>query len=495
MGTGPDKIYFNITINHNENKLISTERKTSIAHTEINLLDPLITNTNQYDMCISKFRLDTFTIPLIIPELKQPQKIIDSKIELDYWIKLVKFNEPDDYSTSFPTSSEKTYLSIIPKNMNPDSILVLDELYNTLDCYTFQKPFVRKNSDNLGFLNNLDPFCYIYEPQEFLDSINRALAEVCSEFFTEDNNEEIYTQAFFTLEGGKLKFYQRARKIPYFIIFSPNLYKYFGFGFNTRRMPSQEGWFIANDVDSRNFINDSSFSFSTNLIANPDILEKRNLINEITEENADYNIAVNHFAITQTWNACKTILICSNTLPVGGEYIPISENDGLLIHENTQIGRQNYHEFHDGQKDGTSLGEVSVKTPSVKVLESYYPISSEGGDMRTQIIFSNDTIDTSTKLSLQGEHASLRKFDICIKWVDIFNNMHDLELMPGNSCDIRIAFVKKSVKQDLVVAGMKEISQAIKGEDKYAPPKKRGPFTDSKQLKNGGFNFNLDNYF
>ena len=71
---GDDKIYHNITINYNEAKLISDDRNTSAAETEIQVMDPLITKTKNYDICISKFRIDTQTIPLVIPELKQPQK-------------------------------------------------------------------------------------------------------------------------------------------------------------------------------------------------------------------------------------------------------------------------------------------------------------------------------------------------------------------------------------------------------------------------------------
>ena len=88
-----DKIYHNVTIPYNDAKLISDDRNTSLAEATVQVMDPLIQNTSEYDICISKFRIDTQTIPLVIPELKQPQSIMDSKIELNYWVKLISPKE------------------------------------------------------------------------------------------------------------------------------------------------------------------------------------------------------------------------------------------------------------------------------------------------------------------------------------------------------------------------------------------------------------------
>lgn len=546
MSRRPDKIYFNITINYNENKLISKERNTSIAQTDIDIIDPLVENTNLYDLCISKFRLDTLTIPLVIPELKQPQKIVDSKIELDFWVKLLRTDEfktkketkvnpetqqEEEVDVNVTGEQEYTvvkqkYLTLTPKNYNKKCEVKENDKgkqYLTMKKgYEFEKPCIRKDStDNtLGYINNLNPFCYIYEPQEFLDSINRAIIELFyddkeededgdetmdgeqeKEEGTEDAPEQESTPevidnlpyAFFKLSGSTLTYYQKAAEIPFIILFSPNLYKYFGAPFNTKRIPSEEGWSICVDADSRNIRNKST---NAQYLAFNDNINYTGNVEDLDESDKYWNIATSDIAITQTWNACKTILICSNSLPVRGEYMPISEKDGLLIHENTEIGRKSYLEFHENKKDASKLGENSIKTPSVKVLESYYPMSSSGGDMRTQIIYTNDSIDTGTKLSLQGENASLKKFDICVKWVDVFNNMHDLELMPNCSCDIRVAFVKKAAKQDLILTGFKQLLSALgyTGDNGGPAYKKPRRYTNSSSLPGGGFKFNLDEF-
>lgn len=503
----PDKIYFNVTLNYNDSKVISKKRNTSIAEKEIQVIDPLIDDTNQYDLCISKFRLDTLTIPLVIPELKQPQKVEDSMIELDYWVKLVVASDipEDDLLEEQPgqphispinyLQTAQSYLSLIPKNIDPKGGMkrVDDyDVYDISESYKITKPILRytNTEKTIGFINNLDPFCYIYEAQEFVDSINRAIAEVIKTGMIFEEGTLPNLEAFFKLEGSDLKFYQNAKRLPYFLVFSQNLYRYFGLGFNTKRLPEYDGWMIAVDNNSRNIPQTAEFSYNTNTFGNPNF----NLDNmELKGTERQYNIATAQFSVTQTWNACKIILICSNTLPIRGEYVPLSEWDGLLIHEPSEKAKRIYESLHKGEKDSTQLNITSIMTPSVKVLESFYPISSQGGDIRTQIIFSNDTLDTGTKNAMQGSSCDIRKFDVSVKWVDIYNNLHDLELMEGSSCDIRLAFVKKAVKQDLILTGFKEVIKTLNGEF-FDPPSLKKPTSNSSKLPGGGFKFTMDEY-
>lgn len=458
-----DKIYHNITINYNSTKLVSDDRNTSLAETNVEVMDPLITTTKDYDICISKFRLDTLTIPLVIPELKQPQLQVDNKIELDYWVKLIAAKKAGEVTEerAYKTYAIK-YLYIVPKNFD-----MSNDLNNPRTAYKSYKPVKRKvmvtEKDAEGndiqvekaFLDNLDPFCYIYEPQEFVDSMNNAIAEAYRAYNKEGEAPKF---AFFYLDNGKLTFYQDATTSEK-LIFSPNLYRFFGVGFNTRRVPSENGFMIANDRATRTPCFEDE--------------EADNSIGDYGEpsEKGQWNIARNHFPVTQIWNACKALLICSYSLPVKGEFIPISDEDGMLIHENSKTCKRNYEEFHGSDQNSGNLGDVGLLTPTYKVLESFYPVSAEGGDIRSGIIFSNDAMDVSTKLELIGDFTQLKKFDIAIRWIDIYNNIHNLELMEGSSCDIRIAFVKKSVKQDIIYEGFREVVKRLGGQpDPYPPP-------------------------
>ena len=469
---GDDKIYHNITINYNEAKLISDDRNTSAAETEIQVMDPLITKTKNYDICISKFRIDTQTIPLVIPELKQPQKYVDNKIELNYWVKLMS-TIPSATSAEPEGREYKTYhtkyLYLVGKRF--------DTSYNATklrDAYSFLKPIKRKVTKteidangkttevetDEAYLDNLDPFCYIYEPQEFVDSMNNAIAEALKDFGASD--EGVAKTAFFHLEGGKLTFYQHSGANMKFV-FSDNLYKYFGIGFNTKRVPSENGFMIAIDAPTRTpcFLADDSV---IGKYGNPDLLTDYEVKVSL------WNTAKNQFAVTQTWTCCKSILVCSRTLPVKGEYVPIAEDDGMLIHQNSKNCKRTYAEFHEGDDKPCKLGEVELLTPTQKVLESFFPVPAEGGDIRTGVIYSNESMDVSTKLAFVGDFTQVQKFDLAIKWMDIYNNIHTLELTEGSSCDVRIAFVKKSVKQDLVLNGFTRVLDAL--HYKPAPPPK-----------------------
>lgn len=468
-----DKIYHNVTIPYNDAKLISDDRNTSVAEATVQLMDPLIQNTGVYDICISKFRIDTQTIPLVIPELMQPQNIKDNIIELNYWVKLISLKKDaktaDDKNDDEYKMRSVRYLYLIGKTF--------DTSYNLADPkapYVFSKPVKKKvldtNSEETGeaYLDNLHPFCYIYEPQEFVDSINNAIVETVQDWGI-DTTDLLARAAFFSLEGGKLVFYQHSQ-IPIKFVFSENLYKYFGLGFNTKKVPSENGFMIANDTATRTpeLIKGTD---KINYFGNPDNIP--NVSNKI-----EWNISKNHFPVTQTWTCCKSILICSRSLPIKGEYVPTAENDGMLIHENSESCKRLYREFHAGDANPCNLGDVEILAPTEKVLESFYPVPVEGGDIRTGVVYSNESMDVSTKIAITGDSTQIEKFDIAVKWLDIYNNMHNLELKEGTSCDIRIAFVKKSVKQDLVLNGFTRVLDALKYSPAppTAPPKKYARF-------------------
>ena len=81
-------------------------------------------------------------------------------------------------------------------------------------------------------------------------------------------------------------------------------------------------------------------------------------------------------------------------------------------------------------------------------------------------------MDVSTKIVFTGDSTQVQKFDLAVKWLDIYNNLHNLELREDTSCDIRLAFVKKSVKQDLVLNGFTRVLDALK----YVLPPSKKPF-------------------
>ena len=68
----PNKIYYNVNIRYDPQNLDRSLYFYSPAKTNIRMNSPLITDTDSYDLCISKFKIDTECVPIFIPEMEQP---------------------------------------------------------------------------------------------------------------------------------------------------------------------------------------------------------------------------------------------------------------------------------------------------------------------------------------------------------------------------------------------------------------------------------------
>ena len=71
-----NKIYYDVNINFNPVEADRRHNFFSKAQTEIRLNGPLITDPMNYDLAISKFKIDTECLPVFIPEMAQPQTIL-----------------------------------------------------------------------------------------------------------------------------------------------------------------------------------------------------------------------------------------------------------------------------------------------------------------------------------------------------------------------------------------------------------------------------------
>lgn len=72
MSTGQNKIYYDVNIPYKAEEKVAKAHFYSKAETEIRLNGPLITDPMNYDLAISKFKIDTECVPVFIPEIKHP---------------------------------------------------------------------------------------------------------------------------------------------------------------------------------------------------------------------------------------------------------------------------------------------------------------------------------------------------------------------------------------------------------------------------------------
>ena len=106
------------------------------------------------------------------------------------------------------------------------------------------------------------------------------------------------------------------------ILFSPELYKYLGNGFDCSfvgddiKNSEAKGWWRINYADR--YVNNNG--------------EYNNLMNP--SEDPVFTVT-QAYPTLSNWNILKAIIIGLNSLPVVEEYLPISNKDGFLTHYNT----------------------------------------------------------------------------------------------------------------------------------------------------------------
>ena len=69
----PSKIYYDVTIDHDPEHKDKRYGVASKAETLIDLRDALVENPGDFNLAITKFKIDTECIPLMIPEMEQPE--------------------------------------------------------------------------------------------------------------------------------------------------------------------------------------------------------------------------------------------------------------------------------------------------------------------------------------------------------------------------------------------------------------------------------------
>ena len=77
----PDKLYYDVTIDHDPQHKEHRFEVSSKAETTIDLAEPLIENPGDYMLSITKFKIDTECIPLMIPEMQQPQDLTADEVK------------------------------------------------------------------------------------------------------------------------------------------------------------------------------------------------------------------------------------------------------------------------------------------------------------------------------------------------------------------------------------------------------------------------------
>ena len=121
------------------------------------------------------------------------------------------------------------------------------------------------------------------------------------------------------------------------------------------------------------------------------------------------NIAITQeYSTLVNWNPLKAIVIGSDTIPAVGEFLPIAHYDGWLNHEKSE----DYDTFllETGQTRQDKDRDIFKKNTTC-ILDIYYPVLTNPGDIRSNCVFSRDDISNGQVIELR--HGSpLTRFNI-----------------------------------------------------------------------------------
>lgn len=300
---GQNKIYYDVNIPYLEEEKDPKFHNYSIAKTEVRMNGPLISDPTNYDLTISKFKIDTECLPVFIPEMRQPQpdpldtgeresvyritcyfptrtgagasKQWNAKVAGAGWQDVDGAHVFDwnvnDYRTEGNDNNSGVFNSIEAFVTFTPNVACIDK-----DSHRFKvkHPFPitthTVNGRNETYTENPNQAYFQYDYQSVLDRINTCMERLLLKVTTDPDlvpvnilsPDECYRGIFFKVLNGKIVLYvSRAvmdRKIMF--KFSPELYKLIGNGF-------QCVFYKDPDSDDANEKGDGSFMICYNPFA------------------------------------------------------------------------------------------------------------------------------------------------------------------------------------------------------------------------------------
>ena len=485
----PSKFYYDITIEHDTEHADKKHFVRSKAEKTINLEDPLMENPGDYNISVSKFCLNTEALPVMIPEIVTKQKLADITankcFETNYWIKLnMTYEHQQNTEDGWSGLETETYTHIenvkIPFNYDVENL-------QRINWKTTEE----------GYIDNTDEQCFIYDYTTFIDALNKTTQaikdDLCKKGGTEKDGvlqmdgpmqyfcfiDNLKTFLAFKLENDQIRFQLhenlwkekelKGKKFQiksFEISFSNNLYRYIGNGFKTKFNDNKSWQYDFYDFNEQK------------AVKRKDIFRDDVIAYNIVNYTQDYPTLVN-------WNPLKALVIGSDTIPAIGEFLPISHYDGWLNHSPTEeyktFLKDNGFTLHNSDND-------IFKKKTMCILDIYYPLLTKPGDIRSACVFSRNNINDGQSIELV-DSKPLTTFNIWIKWLDIYGNLHDLYLLPECSCDIRFCFVKKSLLKEDFDEGINTVVEAL-----APPPEKKNKRTKSNGKPDGIVLDGADNY-
>lgn len=333
MSDNQNKIYYDINIPYRADDKDPKYHNYSRAETEVRMNGPLISDPLNYDLTISKFKIDTECLPIFIPDMQQPQQ--DHALDpLDELMERGELKSKSKITIYFPRCElgirqfrpRGAAVGVLWANVLPGHVTDWDAndyrwietpgidnnggIYNSkwrhvtfipnkVFCELQREDFHKQNElptskqvvngNERTYVQNTNEAYFQYDYQSVLDRINVCMERLLQDVYMSDNYQHWSTMTmddlvraiFFKLEDGIINLYVSDQIIKSSIMFkfSPDLYKYIGNGFQCR--------FYSHEFPPVGILdgnNDGSFIIEYNpfcckhIFTNPNDTDERNAI-------------------------------------------------------------------------------------------------------------------------------------------------------------------------------------------------------------------------
>ena len=389
---------YDILIEHDPEHTDDRHFMKSKVEKTICLEKPLLEDPGDYNMIIDNFSINTEGIPLMIPEINSKQ--LKPSLNIGFYYTNHKIKTIFDFDEN--EHREFVSLFLIPYKKHPNGIKKIFKEY-WLEFF-----------DSVGWIDNLDEQCFLYDYNSFLNALNHTFRVISNNIrydvkrkelkhFCEEGNNTSYF--YFELKDNLLVLNVHKdvwKKNDYFelknfhVCMPMYLYRFIGNGFKTK-FNTDHTWEYDYDWTKLGETNESIV---------------------ITQE----------FSTLIDWSPLKAIVIGSDSILADIDPLIVAQYNGYLNHTKTPEYIKFLETNNITDKEEQVAGILNVYYPSPSSLGEFIPVYSVKDDNR---------------LIPLKHGTSLTKINIWIKWLDVYGNLHDLYLLPERTCNLRLCFCPK----------------------------------------------------
>lgn len=363
-----DNIYYNVRINGN------SDNSLAVANYAEQRTIPLVDNPSEYYFSCTRFSIPTSTIPILIV--------------------------PHSYSSTDPTITVYSVsLSYNGFNSAPSFIKWAPQVsYTTETALTNPR---RTLSAQNPFIDPTDNYYYCYSYTYFMNLVNNAFEVAFNDLSGQT-----------TLPAGSFApYYTYNAPTKLFTLVAPSAsYDVNSVGTPIKIFLNNQLWTLFGGMSAQIVNNSAIQGHDRQILITGDT--------STLDTSGNIHFQQEYITICQ-WIAMKTIIICTNTVPIVNEGIP--SVNGNYTPDNEQNGQSTY----------------------LPIISSYDALVSTAGFEDFQSTIQYSPTGPYKLIDMIGTNP-LSSFDLQIYWMDVYGTLHNLYIAPFESATMTFLLIKKN---------------------------------------------------